>query len=354
MIQHLHGVVALSFLTSLISELHDVPPSGHASVLSRLRRLSLEDFPPGHRVGSSKSADYSLDDMIALSAWFSLSEAFVPPVIATRMLRSCWPEIARGHAVAFTGSADGSPTFAVFIPAALADMGREERAKGRGGINQGTWELRMASGTEALAALPTARGGVIVLDLGRIAERLMERLGASSDAPSLRTAIDDFVSREAMAEDLAGSDVRIVPTERAHVTPAAGDRLMFGDHLYARAIDVVRAVVGGTGGDPPRRLIDYVARPNRREGWKRWVEVEGSGVPFLWAFSTWLETSGRDGVVILPDTVKTAIEGRLSRGDAVTDIGQALMATAERARLYEPSAPSGRPVGPELLPAGND
>ena len=347
-------MVGLSFVTSLIADLHDVPPSGRASVLSRLRRLSLEDFPPGHRVGSANSADYSLDDMVALSAWFSLSEAFVPPVIATRMLRSCWPEIARGHAVAFARAPDGSPTFAVFSPAALADMGREERAKGRGGINQGTWELSMASGAEALAALPAARGGLIVLDLGRIAERLMALLGASLDSPSLRSAVDDFVSREAVAEDLAGSDVRIVPTEHAHVTPAAGDRLVVGDHLYARAIEVVRPVVGGAVADPPRRLIDYVARPNRREGWKRWVEVEGSGVPFLWAFSTWLEASGRDGVVVLPETLKTAIEGRLSKGDAVADIGRALIATAERAKLYEPSAPSGRPVELALLPAGTD
>ena len=345
-------MVGLSFLTSLIADLHGVPPAGRASVLSRLRRLSLEDFPPGHRVGSANSADYSLDDMIALTAWFALAEAFVPPVIATRMMRSFWPEIARGHAVAFTDPAPETGAFAVIVPAALADMGSEERAKGRGGINQGSWELRIPSGTDTLSTLPSAHGGLIVLDLSRMATRLVERLGGSLAPDALRSALADFASREEVASDLAGSDVLIVPTERLHVTPAAGERLMFGDHFYARAIAVVSAVVDGSSDEPARRLIEYVARPNAREAWKRWVEVEGSGVPFLWAFSTFLESAGRDGAIDLPETIKTAITGRLSRDGSIADFGAALVATAERARLYEPSAPTGRPVELTLLPDG--
>ena len=334
-------MVALGVVRETIGRMHGV--DGGSALKPRFRHLNEDDFPPGHRVGTSRRADYKTEDVLAFVAHFALASAHVPPVVASRIVRDAWPEIVRCFIQAASKTSLGSPplrhdkgTILCLQPNALQGGAAGSAARANG-IGMGAWDLTTIDRDTPASDLPESLGAQIVLDVDRQVRTLLE---AAPD--ELRSAMERdlplLARRHDYAQEAVPSDRKIVKVRAAKVPNPEGERIGEADYFYSRAIDLISRSGQADISRPQsvKRLIRYLAQPFAREGWKRSAAIGDTGVQFLWGLTTYLEDIGMPTPMQLPETIATAIRSRLGGKeiDAATT-KQVLLASARHLRQFE-------------------
>lgn len=183
--------VGFAKVEALLVAAHEIPQRGRKAFHSRLQHLQRSGFPRSAKVGLHAKAVYGLDDVIQLLVLFAFVEAFIPPVVAIRIVERFWPEIARMALAAADGNGDltsipgvkrKAARSLVLIPNALATLGGDGRQDGRGGVDQGEIAIRLISDDHDDEIRYAAE---IKLDLDVVVRRLVAAAG-----PTDRAAID--------------------------------------------------------------------------------------------------------------------------------------------------------------------
>jgi hypothetical protein len=78
------------------------------------------------------------------------------------------------------------------------------------------------------------------------------------------------------------------------------------------------------------RLAQYIARPNQREAWKRWLEIESSGVSFLNGFAAVFEVAGKKAPIRLRAVHMDEVISRFDVHGSVSQLASKLIKTASR------------------------
>jgi hypothetical protein len=200
----------------ILAAANDVPVGAEKAFRSRLAHLQRSGFPAAAGVGKFARATYGLDELLQLSVVFALVQAYVPPVVARRVVTDFWPEIAR-LLLAVAGARDfgglksvpaDAPLMMTIIPRALKGMGSNERVDGKGGVDQGGFEMLLHRDPgEALRPIHQAPGSdtkekeqqppvaTISLDFRILFDRLALALGSGRNEAlqaSLRELDDRF------------------------------------------------------------------------------------------------------------------------------------------------------------------
>jgi len=205
----------LKIVEEILAETNDVPPNADKAFRSRLAHLQRSGFPAASRVGKFARASYGLDELLQLSVVFALVQAYVPPVVGRRIVTDFWPEIAQLLLAAmadreFEGVGQvpqDAPFVMTILPRALRDMGNDERSSGKGGVDQGSFGVRLHRGREKASkgdatalrspddnpvnAAPVA---TISLDFRIMADRLIAALGTAR-ADALAASLQDLAVR---------------------------------------------------------------------------------------------------------------------------------------------------------------
>lgn len=321
----------------------------HSGLKGRLQYLNLQRFPPGFRVGKAKRADYGMDEVLAFSLWFSLTQASLTPASALALVKDFWPEFARlfitAASVAGTKDLDvpsDHSTIAVISGNALRSTG----SPGNGGDSGPASPFDIVLSRPATLARDLGSGfdARIVIDM----ESVNAAIGAAmalEPAPvgedRVAGEVRQFAEREGWAQKVNGGQTAPEPSVRKKVSEARGERLSESDYYFVRALELIDAAPRLQPRDddhlPPPRLVRtarYLMQPSPREGWKRWVSVEGD-VSFYYAAAALIErTLGIDTGV--PHTVSDAALMRVTHGtgDIVT-IAAAMRSIALVARKLE-------------------
>jgi hypothetical protein len=323
---------------------------GDATLIrGRLQYLNVHHFPPGFRIGKSKRANYGMDEVLAFSLWFSLTQAWMTPIAATAFVSDFWPEFARLYLLAAqaagvedlnVGGRRG--TIAVISGQALKSSGKANVDDLRGPAQP----FNIDQATPASLAKLVGKGidARIVIDFATVQATIRDAM-ANEPAPLTREMLDveirSFAAREGWATKVSGDETRPAPAVRLAEKQSRGQRLSEMDYYYSRALEIIEEIQrydpsGKKMKASPRlqRLAAYMRDPSPREEWKRWVEVTDSGTVFIWSMAALVEAT-TDIDLGIPHTVMMSAMKRVADGDAQV-LATRLRETAMRAREYEP------------------
>lgn len=338
-------MVSIRKCEAVLTAINDGDGTG---VHTRLKYLNLQRFPPGLRVGTARRADYDLDEVLAFALWFSLSQASFPPATATALVTDFWPEFTRMFlAAAHEDRAPGieveglGETMAVITGKALKAASKEAPDEAAGPAR--AWNIEGALPSDLQDRLAGGYSSSVVVDLAATRRALLTALETgerpvAADWIAEQTA--SIARREGWTVALDRRGHRDVVAVRSKERNPRGEKLGERDYFFTRAIEIVDALAADATRRFPRqrlrRLARYVMRPSPREDWKRWVEVEDSGVQFVRAMEALIDGAGLvEGGS--PHTVLTGAANRIADGEPGV-LAAKIRHTAERARFYEPAA----------------
>jgi hypothetical protein len=335
-------MVSIRKIEAVITAMNEGDASG---LRGRLQYLNLHHFPPGFRVGKAKRADYGMDEVLAFSLWFSLTQASLTPIAATALVIDFWPELARLYMAAARRAGvriepvgPSSETIAVITGNALKAAPKSDADDLRGPA--APFDIRSTT-REALGKnLGKGFDARIVMDFEAIHETIAAAMAQDPgpvDAAQLHEAIVAFACREGRVA-LLGDTARPAPSLRKINPDPRGVRLSEADYYYSRAIELLTAIEGRGGkklAATPRlrRILDYILEPSPREEWKRWMQVGQSDVPFVWAIAALADETTDIRVNIPANLVITA--GTRAVEGTNDSLAALLRRTALKASDYE-------------------
>ena len=339
-------MVSIRKIEAVITAMNGNDPSG---LKGRLQYLNLRRFPPGFRIGTAKRADYGMDEVLAFSLWFSLTQASLTPASALALVKDFWPEFARLFitAASLAGTKDlkipsDHSTIAVISGNALRSTDRAgDHFDGRPASPFDIVLSRPAILAEDLGSGFDAR---IVIDMESVnaaIEAAMALVPAPVGTDGVAEEVRQFAVREGWAPKVKGERPSPEPAVRKKAPEARGERLSESDYYFVRALELIDAApqlppVDDDHRPPPRlvRTARYLMQPSPREGWKGWVAV-GEDVSFYYAAAALIErTLGIDTGV--PHTVSDGALMRLTHGTGdIASLAAAMRSTALIARELE-------------------
>ena len=324
---------------------------GDASGLKgRLQYLNLQHFPPGFRIGKARRAEYGMEEVLAFSLWFSLTQASMTPIAATAFISDFWPEFSRlyltaAEAAGVKGVAVSdrpTTTIAVITGNALKSSAKAHKDDLRGPARP--FDILSTSRASLAKDLGHGFDARIVVDFGAVHAAFDEAMRAEPGPltrEQLAEEIRAFAHREGWAPSSSDHKTRPAPEVRPIVLEPRGQRLSEADYYYFRALEVIETVEAAsrsgtrlTATPRLRRIAAYLLDPSPREGWKRWVEVGDSETAFIWAVAALIDTT-TDVATGVPQTIIISAGGRVADSN-VARLADALRETAMLAREYEP------------------
>lgn len=340
-------MVSIRKIEAVITAMNGNDPSG---LKGRLQYLNLQRFPPGFRVGTAKRADYGMDEVLAFSLWFSLTQASLTPASALALVKDFWPEFARLFITAakeagtkyLTVPSDHS-TIAVISGNALRSTDRA--GDGGDGRPASPFDIVLSRPAALAKDLGSGFDARIVIDMVSVnaaIEAAMALVPTPVDTDGVADEVRQFAVREGWAPNVNGGQRAPEPSVRMKVPEARGERLSESDYYFVRALELIDAAPRLQPVDddhlPPPRLVRtarYLLQPSPREGWKRWMSV-GDDVSFYYAAAALIErTLGIETGV--PHTVSDAALTRLTNGTGdIATLAGAMRKTALIARELEP------------------
>ena len=332
-------MVSIRKIEAVITAMNGDDPSG---LKGRLQYLNLQRFPPGFRVGTAKRADYGMDEVLAFSLWFSLTQASLTPASALALVKDFWPEFARLFitAASVAGTKDltvpsDHSTIAVISGNALRSTDRA--GDGVDGRPASPFDIVLSRPATLVKDLGSGFDARIVIDMVSVnaaIQAAMALVPAPVDTDGVAEEVRQFAVREGWAPKVKGGQTAPEPSVRKKVPEARGERLSESDYYFVRALELIEAAPRFQPVDddhlPPPRLVRtarYLLQPSPREGWKRWMSV-GDDVSFYYAAAALIERSlGIDTGV--PHTASDEALMRLTHGTGDIDtLAAAMRSTA--------------------------
>lgn len=338
-------MVSIRKIEAVITAMNGNDPSG---LKGRLQYLNLQRFPPGFRVGKAKRADYGMDEVLAFSLWFSLTQASLTPASALALVRDFWPELSRLFITAASAGVKGldvpseNSTIAVISGNALrsADPGSDSA-----GQPASPFDIASATPETLPKSLGSGFDARIVIDMVSVNAAIEAAMGLEPTPVGKEGVADEirfFAEREGWARKIGQTEKAPELAVRKKVPEARGERLSEADYYFARALELIDATPGLPAIDddnpPPPRLVRtarYLLRPSPREGWKRWMSVGDGNVSFYFGIAALIEQT----LGVATGVPHTASDGALMRltdgeGDMET-LAQKLRTTALAAHDLE-------------------